>query len=404
MERFASPTFGRWGTGTVRPTLPFVRTALLSFWNEPPVADPPRRVWRDWALVALLVPAAVLEVILREDVTYRWVSFVVCLAGMPFLLVRRTHPLLAVAVTFGATIVIDIPWLLTGFDGFAPGLYTSAYVVVLAYALFRWGSGREALIGFGIILTAALISLVFDFSTLSESITGFTLFLLIIAAGAVMRYRTRARVSKRDEMRAREREGLARDLHDTVAHHVSAIAIRAQAGLAVAGTDPAAATEALRVIDAEASRTLAEMRTIVCGLRDEEPLEFAPLPGIADVHGLAQTAPGEVPVRISVEGDSRRVPAPVAAAAYRLVQESLTNARRHARRASQIDVRVRTGDDAVTVEVTDDGDASVRHGAGYGIVGMMERAEALGGTCVVGPRADRGWAVIAVLPLKGASA
>jgi signal transduction histidine kinase len=106
-----------------------------------------------------------------------------------------------------------------------------------------------------------------------------------------------------------------------------------------------------------------------------------------------------------MQGDEGRVPESVAAAAYRLVQESVTNARRHARRASRIDVTVRAGDDAVTVEVVDDGErATVRGDVGFGIAGMVERAEGLGGTCVAGPRAGGGWAVTAVLPLRGAPA
>jgi signal transduction histidine kinase len=99
------------------------------------------------------------------------------------------------------------------------------------------------------------------------------------------------------------------------------------------------------------------------------------------------------------------VPESVAAAAYRLVQESVTNARRHARRASRIDVTVRAGDEAVTVEVTDDGErAAVRGDVGFGIAGMVERVEGLGGTCVAGPRTGGGWAVTAVLPLRGSPA
>lgn len=378
-------------------------TFLRSFWSEPAISGAPRRVWRDWALVAILVPLSFVEVFVRPDIPFRWLSFAVALAGIPMLLVRRTHPLRAVAVVFGAAIAIDIPWLLGG-DG-PPGLYTMGYSLLVAYALFRWGSGRQALIGLAIMLVAASIALVFDYTGLSDAIAGSFIFFTVLASAVAMRYRTRARVSRLDAIRAREREELARDLHDTVAHHVSAIAIRAQAGLAVAPTDPAAAVDALRIIDAEASRTLAEMRTIVRGLRQGEQAELAPLPQIADVPRLAGDTPGGPAVHVQMHGDAADVPAPVATAAYRLVQESITNARRHARRASRIDVVVHTGEDAVTVEVTDDGDAgSARRDTGFGIAGMIERAERLGGTCTAGPRDDRGWSVRAVLPRRGASA
>jgi signal transduction histidine kinase len=381
-----------------------VRAFLRSFWREPRVPDPPRRVWRDWALVALLAPLCIVEVVLREDLPYRWLSFAVAFGGVPLLLWRRTHPLPVVAAVFGAAIVMDTPWILEG--GAAPGLFTMVYVLIPAYALFRWGSGREALIGLGIMLVPATLSLVLDFTSVSEAVMGFAIFLLALALGVAVRSRTRERVSRIDAARAHEREALARDLHDTVAHHVSAIAVRAQAGIATAPADPEAAVAALRVIEAEASRTLTEMRTIVRRLRTDGEGGTAPLPRLGDVRGLAgATTPGGAPVHVELHGDEAGVPESVAAAAYRLVQESVTNARRHARRASRIDVTVRADDDAVTVEVTDDGErASGAGDVGFGIVGMVERAEGLGGTCVAGPRAGGGWAVTAVLPLRGASA
>ena len=381
-----------------------VRTFLRSFWTEPRVPDPPRRVWRDWALVALLAPLCIVEVVLREDLPYRWPSFVVALGGVPLLLWRRAYPLRVVAAIFGAVLVVDIPWIIEGGD--PPGLFTMVYVLIPAYALFRWGSGREALIGLGIMLVPATLSGVLDFTSVSEVVTGFALFLLALALGIAVRSRTRERVSRIDAARAREREALARDLHDTVAHHVSAIAVRAQAGIATAPADPDAAVAALRVIEAEASRTLSEMRTLVRRLRTDGEGGTAPLPRLGDVRGLAgATTPGGPPVHVALDGDDAAVPESVGAAAYRLVQESVTNARRHARRASRIDVTVRAGDDAVTVEVIDDGErASGARDVGFGIAGMVERAEGLGGTCVAGPRAGGGWAVTAVLPLREAPA
>lgn len=376
-------------------------TLLRSLWYEPRVEGAPERVWRDWALAAVLAALAVVEVVVRTDVTFRWASFAVALAGIPTLLWRRTHPLLVVCLVFGAVLAMEIVWILTGAGGMAPGLYTMGYVLLLPYALFRWGPGRHALVGLLVMLVPATISAFWDDTPLSEAITGFAIFFGTVALGLALRYRTHARTSRLDEVRARERERLARDLHDTVAHHVSAIAIRAQAGIAVASGDPDAAVEALRVIDGEATRTLAEMRTIVRGLRRDDPVDLAPMPLIADVRDLATTIPGGPAVHVDLEGDPAGVPAPVATAAYRLVQESITNARRHARRASRIDVRVATGEDAVTVHVTDDGEPAARAARGFGIAGMIERAERLGGTCTAGPQAGRGWAVTAVLPLNG---
>lgn len=376
-------------------------TFWRAFWSEPSVADAPRRVWRDAVLVAVLVPLAILEVVVRDDITYRWPSFAVALLGIALLPWRRTRPLLVVCLVFGATLVLDIPWIIQGGD--APGLYTMGCVLLVAYALLRWGSGCDAVVGLAVMLAVATVSAVWDYNSLSETIAGFAIFLATIALGLALRYRTRARVSKLDTIRALERESLARDLHDTVAHHVSAIAIRAQAGLATAATDPGAAVEALKVIDAEASRTLSDMRTIVRGLRRDHPAELMPLPQIADVRDLALATPGGPAVHVHLDGDPATVPAPVSTAAYRMVQESITNARRHARRASRIDVLVRTDDVAVTVQVTDDGEPGPRTSSGFGIVGMIERAQRLGGTCTAGPLGGRGWAVTAVLPLDGAA-
>ena len=295
-----------------------VRAFLRTLWDEPAVADPPRRVWRDWVLVSVLLALATVEVIVRSDITYRWASFALALGTIPPLLWRRTHPLLAVCLVFGAHIVADIPWIAQGADGTAPGLYSAGFVLVLPYALFRWGSGRHGLIGLGVMLTAALISAIWDYTNLSEAVTGFAVFFGTIALGLAMRYRTRARISKLDAVRARERENLARDLHDTVAHHVSAIAIRAQAGLAVAPTDPGAAADALRVIDAEASRTLAEMRTIVRGLRQGEEADLArklddmPIPasfGFVGLRGLSYESQEKLDrVRPTTVGQASRIP------------------------------------------------------------------------------------------------
>lgn len=379
-----------------------VPTVLRSFWSEPAVADAPRPMWRDWALVTVLGALTIVEMFVRDDIPYPWLSLLAAAVGIPTLLIRRTRPLAAIAITFGIATLVDIPWLIDG-RGQAPGLYTSGSVLFLPYALFRWASGRHALIGLMMMSVPVIVHSVFDFNAASETVTGVVIFLITIVLGVAMRFRAGARTAKVDELRAREREHLARDLHDTVAHHVSAIAIRAQAGIAVAPTDPNAALDALRVIETEASHTLAEMRTIVRSLRGDDAPELAPLPTIADLPALAAATPEGPTVHVELHGMTDEVPSAVGTAAYRLAQESITNARRHAQAASRIDVVVHSTPDAVTVQVTDDGTMSTkRRGQGYGIVGMIERAEQLGGTCTAGPRDGRGWMVTAVLPIHGA--
>ncbi|QXJ22308.1 ATP-binding protein [Actinomadura graeca] len=404
-----------------------------SLWDEPRPPGAPARVWRDWALVGVLVPAAVLEGTLRPDVPWRTLSILLTVALVPTLLWRRTRPLLMVAIAFG---LCGLAGLLT--TGEPPTLNTMAFLLLPAYALFRWGSGREAAAGAAIILGKVAVSTAVDGTDPAAMFGAFAILCAAMAAGGAARYRARALQREMEQVKLLERQRLARDLHDTVAHHVTAIAIRAQAGLATAETHPGAATDALSVIEAEATRTLAEMRAIVRVLRRDQPSDPPAPPGLSaepvscggstphtprngPVHGprvtdlrrLASAAGSAPAVEVGISGDVDGLPPSVAAAACRLVQEAVTNARRHARHATRIDVRVTADDTAVRLRVSDDGepcdgdddggpgDSRPAAAAGYGLVGMRERAGLLGGTCDAGPGPGRGWTVTAVLPRAG---
>jgi signal transduction histidine kinase len=160
------------------------------------------------------------------------------------------------------------------------------------------------------------------------------------------------------------------------------------------------------VIEAEASRTLNEMRAMVRVLRRDEPAERVPSPRVADLAALVAADRAGPPVHVQLSGDLDDLPEPVGAAIYRLAQESVTNARRHARDATQIQVSVAADDSLVHLQVSDDGAASsAPNGSspGYGLIGMIERAHLLGGTCAAGPNLDRGWTVTATLPRTGAA-
>jgi signal transduction histidine kinase len=285
-----------------------------------------------------------------------------------------------------------------------------AYLLLLPYALFRWGSGREAAIGATIIFGKIALAIVAD-DLGGDAFAQFAIAFAVMAVGGAFRYRAGARQRELDRVKLLERERLARDLHDTVAHHVSAIAIRAQAGLATAAAQPDAATEALGLIETEASRTLTEMRTIVRALRRTEqvadPVDLAPWPHVADLAQLAEHTGAGPSVDVEISGDLDDLAPSVSAALYRLAQESVTNARRHARHATLIEVSVTADDTSVRLRVSDDGDGDgdaglVRPTAspGYGLASMIERAKLLGGTCEAGPGPDpgRGWTVTAVLP------
>ncbi|MEJ7650159.1 MAG: histidine kinase [Nakamurella sp.] len=375
--------------------------ALQSLWAEPRPADPPGRGRRDWALVAVLICWSVAEAMLGEDLAPRPMLLIAVIAVLCPLLWRRERPLVAVAAAFGTLTVVDILRILTGSPGVLPSSVSAT--LVLTYALFRWGSGREAASGLGVILVWLPITLLANPAGPVEVVAGYAFFLCAAALGAAIRYRTKSRIRDINEAKAREREQLARDLHDTVAHHVSGIAIQAQAGRAVAASHPDRAIEALSIIEEAATRTLSELRAIVGVLRASQDTEFAPQPGVAEVEQLATDAQARPCVKVALSGEFDALSPAVGAAIYRLAQESITNARRHACHATRVTVAVTGEVDEVRLTVDDDGSSATagRAPAGYGLVGMQERASLLGGTFHAGPTAERGWRVEAILPRTG---
>jgi signal transduction histidine kinase len=349
-------------------------------------------VWWDWVFVCVLVVVAVGEALVRPGLTARPVSAVVCAVLVSTLLWRRSHPLQAVAVAFGLCVLSSV---VAGRE--FPDQYVLVSLLFLPFAAFRWGSGRELVLGAGMVFAKLGVAVVLGFVPLGDLVAGIVVLSAAMALGAAFRYRSRARLRELDQVKLLERERLARDLHDTVAHHVSAMAIRAQAGIATAPADPGAAVDALRVIDAEAAKALDEMRGMVKVLRADEPAELSPGPRVTDL--LKLTSRAHPAVSVDVTGDVDALPSPVGAAVFRLAQEAVTNARRHARQATRIDVSVTVDDTAVRVLVSDDGVLRPSAGSpGYGLTGMIERAGLLGGTCEAGPNSERGWTVSAVLP------
>lgn len=377
---------------------------VRSLWTEPRPPNPPQRVWRDWAIVAAMISIALVEQALRPDMPWRPIAALEVVVLAWVLLWRRTHPLGMMALGFGMVIVVDVASLAVSTTGpVSPD--SMAFLLLLPYALFRWGSGREAVLGSTIALVAYFVGLVRDPISLSEALIGFAILFIPAVLGASVRFWTTSRTREIDQVRLREREQLARELHDTVAHHVSAMVIRAQAGRVVAESDPDAAVEALKVIEAEGSRTLAEMRMMVGALREHDEVDYAPVSNIADIGRLAVSDGASPLVEVHLSGSLEGIDPSVGAALYRIAQESVTNATRHARHATRIDVRLTSEETSLRLCVLDDGDPVAGAGsfAGYGVVGMTERAILLGGTLEAGPGDERGWVVNAVVPRKGAS-
>jgi signal transduction histidine kinase len=373
--------------------------ALRSLWAEPRAAAVPERLLRDWVLVGALMVTALLEGAFRDDVAWRPFVTIVAVGLAPALLWRRTQPLACVMVAFGTAMALALASLAGGVP--TVGLDMMIYILVLVYALVRWGSGREIVIGLAVVLVAAVIGTAADYTGPAVAIGGFGILAAAAAGGAAFRYRAESWRRALDQIRSQERVGLARELHDMVAHHVSAIAVQAQAGRTLAGKRPEAALEALSVVEREASRTLAEMRAMVRVLRDGAAAEYAPQPGVADLESLARRDPVPV-VDVEVAGDMSGLPLQVDAAVYRLAQEALTNALRHARNASRVEIRVVEGGGRLRLRVTDDGQIDpVRQAShGFGLLGMTERVQLLGGMLRAGPAPGGGWAVDAELPVS----
>jgi signal transduction histidine kinase len=202
-----------------------------------------------------------------------------------------------------------------------------------------------------------------------------------------------------------ERARLARELHDVVAHQLSAIAVQAGAARLAAAGDPQASAAAIAAIERQARGGLTELNQLVRELRpagDTGP-DLSPQPRLGDIPGLIKRA-GESGLRaeLRVDGEPRPLPAAVELAGYRVVQESLTNAIRYAAGAAAT-VRLAYRDDGIMVEVTDDGPgaadpAAAIRGGGAGLAGLRERARLLGGQLEAGSAAERGFAVRAFLP------
>lgn len=375
-------------------------TVWRSLWNEPRPADAPPVGRLDRLLAGTYAAAAVVEGVVRPGVPWRPLVVVLALALVPALLWRRGRPLLAALVGWGVAGLLTVIQLAA--DTGDLGLWSMMAVLVLLYSLVRWGSGREIVGGTAFVAVVVALGMSAAAGGWADLFGGIVLLLLVAALAAVFRYRADLWTRQQREIRNEERVALARELHDTVAHHVSAIAVQAQAGGVVAGLQPEKAVEVLAAIESEASRTLAEMRSMVRVLREDDAVAYSPQPGVADLPALAR--PGSTPVvEVAVDRALPHLSPPVDAALYRLAQESLTNALRHARGATRvcIDVR-RDGDGGVRLRVSDDGrtEPGPAPEPGFGLLGMAERADLLGGSFAAGPGPEGGWVVEAALPVE----
>jgi signal transduction histidine kinase len=272
------------------------------------------------------------------------------------------------------------------------------------------------------VVTVATLVTVFGAVTVEQqpTITAVAAAAIPVAVGVIVRVRRGNReelevVERRHEgERAllQERQRIARELHDVVAHHMSVIAIQAEAGPYKTANPPSELVESFAEIRASALSGLNELRRVLGVLRSDQP-DTMPQPGLEDLPGLLDSArAGGVTVTTEVTGTPRPLPDGVDLSAYRIVQEALSNAMRHAP-GSTVQVKLYYGEAALVMEIRNDGVNGAQAdpaapeqewwaglgGGGHGIIGMRERAAMLGGHLQAGPVADDEFLVTAALPL-----
>ncbi|MGW3889683.1 sensor histidine kinase [Micromonospora chokoriensis] len=366
--------------------------------------------WRgrpaDTALVLAVGLVALVGLVVQSrgiDTVAEWAALPVVLASSAALSVRRRHPVpvglvaLAAVGAYGALLHKPGPIMLV----FVVALYT---VVDEGHLRVAIGLGLASVIAFAV---------ADSYNRSPDTMNGATLlhagWLVAVIVGVTRNRRAylaeaqaRAVAAKQrteEEARRRateERLRIARELHDILGHHLSLINVQASAALH--RPDPTRSEQALTAIKEASKETLRELRTTLGALRQEGEASVVPAPGVRRLDDLITTA-GRSEVDIRTEfAEVGSLPPEVDLAVYRIVQEALTNVTRHARAATAV-VRVRSDSDDVLVEVEDDG-TSAPGAPGSGILGMHERARALGGSLTTGTRPDGGFRVHARLPLR----
>src|SRR6476469_1455164 len=365
----------------------------------------------DVVLAASLTAAMVVEVV-AEHLHPLALSAGLMIVGGGALAWRRTYPILVGAIVGGMGALQAAVGM---------SLHTAvAPVIALLFASWSIGAYEErvrAVLGLALLVCAVWLSMGIDVLRGTDHYTPTDvpwigmLLLLPGVLGILFGSRTRrlreveARALRleleRREAIAEERSRIARELHDVIAHSVSVMTVQAGAAEEMLKVDPTRAVEPVRAVQETGRQALVEMKRLVGVLReDDEEIGLAPQPGLADIERLVEQVRGAgLRVELRIEGERRPVPIGVDLSAYRVVQEALTNALKHARNASAV-VTIRYGESDLAVEVTDDGRPGVDSAGGHGLIGMRERVGIFGGTFSAGPSESGGFAVRALLPLE----
>jgi signal transduction histidine kinase len=327
---------------------------------------------------------------------------------------RVRAPLAVLAVASGSFFLATLVIPPSGDDAIA----VAVALLVAVYSVGAHTEGRQA--AAGVFATLALVLGAVAADPEEADLGSYFFFLLLVGgpwlAGRAIRHRrvserfleARAVAAERErEERARaavaeERVRIARELHDVVAHAISVIVVQARGGRRSLAAEPDEAREAFDSIEATGREALAEMRRLLGMLRTaDEALALAPQPSLRYLDTLvAQMSEAGLPVELSLEGEPTDLPPGVDLSAYRIVQEALTNALKHAGPATAR-VVVRYGKENLELEIADTGAGEgTNDGEGHGLVGMRERVSLYGGKIEAGPRDGGGFAVRARLPLE----
>ena len=316
------------------------------------------------------------------------------------------------------------PATMAGANGFARGaqaVATGTWVAspalslatfVALYSTGAYARGARAWIGLACILGGLLVATAYEIpDTEADVWNGLFFYLLavaVFAAGLYVRGRrdtaavelraTRLEHERVDRERAvaEERARIARELHDVVAHSVSATVIQAEAAEEVLDQEPERARQSLVRIQDTGREALDEMRRLLGIMRGErEGEELVPQPRVGDIERLADEArAAKLPVTLRIEGEPRALPPGIELSAYRIVQEALTNIRKHAGRPASATIVVRYADAALELEIADDGSGpQIKDGRGHGLIGMRERVAFFGGEFTAGEGEAGGFVV-----------
>lgn len=401
--------------GAYRPHL------MVGDWNARLRVAPPRAVDAGLALAVAAAMALTISIAEEPDATRSpdVLAYVLGISVAALLLWRRRWPFAVLTASVGVLLVfygLDYP----AFSAAVP-LAAAAYSVAVA----GQGPPAAALLG-AVVLVGGIVVRLDEGESLADVlreslITDAALLGAVLLLGEAVRNRrawaqeARARLLHAEQDRNREAERrvqeerlrIAREMHDVLAHTIAAINVQAGVAADVIDETPDRARACLQDIRRQSSDAIAELKATLGVLREggtEAPR--APAPGLAALDGLVEMAGGAgVRVEVSIAGAARSMPCTVDLSAYRIVQESLTNVVRHAR-ASRAIVSVRYEPDVVVLEVQDNGsgeaDGAAGEHNGHGLVGMRERAAAVGGTLQAGAAPDGGFRVRATLPTRDA--